>query len=53
MIWSGSFDDNKTAMSVIEGDKDTAEVSSIHTMTHANHFFHHTCINGMQCLFCH
>ena len=25
MIWSGSFDDNKTAMSVIEGDKDTAE----------------------------
>ncbi|GIT55125.1 MAG: hypothetical protein Ct9H300mP17_02840 [Candidatus Nitrosopelagicus sp.] len=29
MIWSGSFDDNKTAMSVIEGDKDTAEISSI------------------------
>ena len=25
MIWSGSFDDNKTAMSVIEGDKDTAQ----------------------------
>ena len=25
MIWSGSFDDNKTAMSVIEGDKAEAE----------------------------
>ena len=25
MIWSGSFDDNKTAMSVIEGDKAQAE----------------------------
>ena len=25
MIWSGSFDDNKTAMSVIEGDKTQAE----------------------------
>ena len=24
MIWSGSFDDNKTAMSVIEGDQSTA-----------------------------
>jgi len=26
MIWSGSFDDNKTAMSVIEGDKAQAEL---------------------------
>ena len=25
MIWSGAFDDNKTSMSVIEGDKATAE----------------------------
>ncbi len=25
MIWSGSFDDNKTAMSVVEGDKATVE----------------------------
>ena len=25
MIWSGSFDDNKTAMSVIEGDKAQVE----------------------------
>ena len=25
MIWSGAFDDNKTAMSVIEATKDEAE----------------------------
>ena len=25
MIWSGAFDDNKTSMSVIEGDKATVE----------------------------
>ena len=26
MIWSGSFDDNKTAMSIIEATKNEAEV---------------------------
>ena len=36
MIWSGSFDDNKTAMSVIEGDKDTAQSFFISFIIHVS-----------------
>ena len=53
MIWSGSFDDNKTAMSVIEGDKHKQNCFLGNITMHANHFFHHTCMSGMQCHFCH
>ena len=50
MIWSGAFDDNKTSLKEI---KQQLRNSSKNMIMHANHFFHHTCINGKQCLCCH
>ena len=53
MIWTGSFNDGKSAMSVLKPMKQTLQHFSIVTTMCANHFLTHTCISGMPCLYCH
>ena len=53
MIWSGSLMITRLQCQLLKEIRHKQNRFLGNITMHANHFFHHTCMSGMQCRFCH